>query len=340
MVAIKTSEAERFLSRDLASFSAFLVFGSDVGLVSERIRRIVRALVDDPNDPFQLVRLSGDELVRDTPRLADEAQTVPLFGGRRAVLVDVGSKNIAAAVELYLSGPSSCPVILEAGPLKRDAPLRKTLERSKNAAAIECYPDGEREIGALIDAEAASAGVQIEPDAKSLLASLLGADRLASRSEIAKLMLYVHGRKVVGVEDVEAAVADASAQASDNAIDAAFSGDTEALDSAIQRLHLSPVDAGQILGSALRHATMLHRAKLSVPGETGSMPFRGGFSPRRKAAIDRQAAALGADALARTIIRLGEAVALVRREPRLAQNHAVRALWTVALAARPKRGRG
>ena len=343
MVAIKSSEAERFLARDIGAFSAFLVFGPDVGLVSERVSRIVKAVVDDPHDPFQLVRLMGDDIARDTPRLADEAQTVPLFGGRRAVLVDAGGKNIAPAVELYLATPSPSPVVIEAGALKRDAPLRKLVERSKHAAAIECYPDDERAIAGLIDGEVATAGLTIDPDAKSMLATLLGADRLASRSEIAKLLLYVQGAKRIEVEDVEAAVADASAQASDNAIDAAFSGDTAALDDAIKRLHLSPVDAGLLLGAALRHATMLHRAKLSGgPGGEGGhgAPFRGGVSPRRKALIDRQVAALGADVLGRTIIRLGDAIGQVRRDPRLAEDHAARALWSVALAARPRKGRG
>ena len=342
MVAIKSSEAERFLARDVGAFSAFLVFGSDVGLVSERVSRIVKTVVDDPHDPFQLVRLMGDDIARDTPRLADEAQTVPLFGGRRAVLVDAGGKNIAPAVELYLATPSPSPVVIEAGALKRDAPLRKVVERSKHAAAIECYPDGEREIAALIDGEVAAAGLTIDPDAKSMLATLLGADRLASRSEIAKLLLYAHGAKRIEVEDVEAAVADASAQASDTAIDAAFSGDTAALDEAIKRLHLNPVDAGLLLGAALRHATMLQRAKLSGPaGESGhGAPFRGGVSPRRKTLIDRQIAALDADVLGRAIIRLGDAIGQVRRDPRLAEDHAARALWTVALAARPRKGRG
>ena len=62
MVAIKNHEAERFLARDVGSYVFFLVHGSDVGLVSERVRRIVKGLVDDPQDPFQLVRLSGEEL--------------------------------------------------------------------------------------------------------------------------------------------------------------------------------------------------------------------------------------------------------------------------------------
>lgn len=338
MVAIKGSEFERIISRDVGSYSAFLVHGSDVGLVSERIRRIVKAVVDDPADPFQLVRLTGDDLARDTPRLSDEARTMPLFGGRRAVLVESGGKNIAAAVELFLETASPCPVVIEAGALKRDAPLRRAVERSRFGAAIECFPDGEREVASLIDAEIAAAGLGISADAKQRLASLLGADRMASRSEIVKLLLYAHGTPSIAVEDVEAAVADASVQAFDTAIDAAFSGDTATLDDAIRKLHLGATDAGQLLGTALRHAVMLQRGKLSGPGDAGG-GFRGGVSPRRKVLIERQTEALSHDILGRTIVRLGEAIQTVRTSPRLAQDHAARALWTIALAARPKRGR-
>ncbi len=331
MVAIKTSEAERLLGRDIGSYSAFLVFGSDVGLVSERVRRLLRALVDDPGDPFQLVRLGADDIAREPARLLDEAQTVPLFGGRRAILADGGARTMVAAVELYLEVSSPCPLVIEAGALKPDAPLRKLVERARKAAAIACYPDGEREIAGLIDTEVAAAGLAIEPEAKALLASLLGADRLASRSEIEKLVLYAHGGGTVRVADVEAAVADASAQGMDDALDAAFGGDTAALDAAVGRLHLGPVEAGVLLGAALRHAVMLHKAKLS--GSDGDPP-RGSLSPRRKSAVDRQLAELGAEALARMIVRLGETIGQLRRDPRLAPDHAVRALWAVAQASR------
>ena len=339
MVAIKSAEADRVLARDLGSYSTFLVFGTDVGLVSERVRRVVAGLVDDAADPFQLVRLTEGDLSGDAARLSDEAGTVPLFGGRRAVLVDGGGKSVAAAVELYLETPAPCPVVIEAGALKRDAPLRKLIERSRRAAAIECYPDGEREISGLIDREVHAAGLTIEPHAKELLASLLGADRLASRSEIDKLLLYAHGQASIGVDDVEAAVADASAQAQDNTIDAAFSGDTGGLDAAVRRLHLNAVDAGQLVSAALRHAVMLQRAKLG--GAAGAAwPARAAVPPRRKAAMEQQIAALGVDMLGRTVVRLGDALGQIRREPRLAEQHAIRALWTVALAARPRqRGR-
>ncbi len=131
----------------------------------------------------------------------------------------------------------------------------------------------------------------IEPDARDLLVSLLGADRLASRSEIAKLLLYrPRVRKAITADHVVEAVADASVQANDDALDAAFGGDMAGLDAAMAKLHLGPVEAGLLLGAALRHAVALHRAKLSGPGEDS--PFRFGLPPKRKAAIDRQLALL------------------------------------------------
>ena len=45
-----------------------LVFGPDAGLVSERVDALVRASVDDPDDPFSLVRLDGDALASDPAR--------------------------------------------------------------------------------------------------------------------------------------------------------------------------------------------------------------------------------------------------------------------------------
>ena len=338
MVAIKNHEAERFLARDIGSYATFLVHGPDVGLVSERVRRIVKALVDDPNDPFQLVRLSGEDLGGDAARLVDEARTVPLFGGRRAVLVDASApRRVEAAVDLLLSTADACPVVVSAGTLKKDAALRRSVERSRTAAAVECYPDGEKERAALIEAEAAGVGMTVDAEARGLLLSMLGSDRLASRSEIAKLLLYAHGAKAITADHVTGAVADASVQANDDAIDAAFGGDMAGLDAAMNKLHLGPVEAGLLLGAALRHATALHRAKLAGPG--GESPFRFGLPPRRKVAVDRQIATANPDALARTIVRLGEGIALVRRELRLAVDHATRVLWAVALSSRPRAGR-
>src|SRR4249919_1008960 len=106
MVALKGAEIDKFVARPDPTRPVMLVFGPDAGLVRERAEALVRASVDDINDPFSLARLDGDELAGEPTRLVEEANTIPLFGGRRAVWVKVGSRNIAPAVEALLGAAS------------------------------------------------------------------------------------------------------------------------------------------------------------------------------------------------------------------------------------------
>src|SRR5690606_18190844 len=212
MVAIKAGDVDAAIARPSPQTAIFLVYGPDSGLVGERVRRLVAGAVDNPDDPFQLVRLDGDEIASDPLRLADEAHTVPLFGGRRAIWLRAGSRNLAPALTPLLQAPpQDTVVIVEAGDLARTAPLRQLCEKSPAAAALPCYADSVRDIGALIDEGSRKAGVRIEPDARELLVASLGADRAASRSELDKLFTYAHGQSVVTVDDVAAVVGDVSA---------------------------------------------------------------------------------------------------------------------------------
>ncbi len=342
MVAVNSHEADRLIGRESAAYSIFLVFGSDSGLISERIRAIVKALVDDPADPFQLVRLSGDDVARDPGRLVDEAGTIPLFGGRRAVVVDAGGKAIAPAVEALMSGPAFSPVVIEAGALKKDAPLRKLVERSRTAVAIECFPDEERDVLRLIDEEMARASLAIAPDARQMMASLLGADRLASRSELAKLALFAHGAGTVTLDHIEAVVADASVVATDALVDATFTGDLRGLDTGLRKSMTSSSEAGTVLSAAARHAVWLHRSRLDLEGGGSAEAVLGqlgryGISFKRKGSIERQLKGATSGVLFRAVTRLGEAVGQARRNSDLAQSLAGRALWSVALSLRDRR---
>ncbi len=338
MVAVKSYEADRFLARPPAHMFVYLVFGTDAGLISERTQRIVAQSVDDPKDPFQLTRLNGDQLAADPLLLADEVYTIPLFGGRKGVLIEAGGKAFDAALTPVMNTPpGNCTIVIEAGGLKRDAALRKICERDKNAAAIECYPDSAKDVAHLIDSEVARAGLTIDPGAKAMLVSLLGQDRLTTRSELEKLLLYAHGESHIGLEHIGASVSDASALVFDHAIDGAFEGQFKAVEETAARVFAEGGDANMLLGMALRHAMMLHRARLdyeSADNEGGETRTRSTYG--RAGAAERQMRAWTSARLARAVSGLADAVGKVRREPRLAEVVAVRALWAVALAARSK----
>jgi DNA polymerase-3 subunit delta len=221
--------------------------------------------------------------------------------------------------------------------LKKDAPLRKLCEREKNAAAIECYPDSPKDVAHLIESEAAAAKLAISPDAKALLVSLLGQDRLATRAELAKLMLYAHGAGEIGLEHVEAIVSDASSLILDDAVNGAFDGDLAALESGARRALTQATDVNQLLGAAMRHALSLRRARLDAEGGGGAAgqgEARGGFSRAR--VFDSHMRAWTGAKLARAVEILAEATLKARLEPKLAEAIALRALWSIALAARAR----
>lgn len=49
---------------------------------------IINKRIDDRRDPFQFVQISGEAIAADPLLLLDEANTTPLFGGRRAILIE------------------------------------------------------------------------------------------------------------------------------------------------------------------------------------------------------------------------------------------------------------
>ncbi len=85
MVALRGREIDGFLARPDPKRPIILLYGPDAGLVRERADALMASAVDDPTDPFSLVRLDGDDLAAEPSRLVDEAMTIPMFGGRRAI---------------------------------------------------------------------------------------------------------------------------------------------------------------------------------------------------------------------------------------------------------------
>src|SRR3954449_1559311 len=165
MVALKTADINVFLAKPNPAQPVVLVYGPDAGLVRERAEALIRASVDDINDPFSLARLAGDDLASEPTRLVEEANTIPLFGGRRAVWVKAGGRNFAPAVEALLAAASpDCRVVIEAGELRKNAPLRVVCERAKNAVALPCYIDDDKALAALIDNEIRAANLSIAPE--------------------------------------------------------------------------------------------------------------------------------------------------------------------------------
>lgn len=336
MVALKAHEADRALARPDAAWRLFLFYGPDTGLVQERSAKLARASVSDPADPFQLVRMDGDELGSDPMRLVDEANTIGLFGGSRAIRVTATSKSLVSAVELLMATPPvDAIVVIEAGDLQRSNPLRVAFEKAKSALAVPCYGDAGRDLGAIVDDAVRASGKRIGREARETLLGLLGNDRLVSRGEIDKLLLYAGNDPEITVDHVEAVVGDSASRELDALIDAVFSGQIKALDLALVKISAEGLDAGVLLGGVLRYVLNLSRARLALDN---GKPAREAIAQMRLP-FPRMAVAEAAlrnwpmTRLTEATCQLGTAMAAARRESDLGRALTARTLWTLARMA-------
>ena len=339
MVALRGKDIDSFLARPDAGRPIILLYGPDSGLVRERADALMASAVDDPNDPFSLVRLDGDELAAEPSRLVDEAMTVPLFGGRRAIRVKAGSRSFASGVETLTDSPiKDCRIVIEAGELRPEAPLRKICERAKNAVAIACYPDTERDLAKLIDDELRLSNLKIAQDARATLMSLLGGDRQASRNELRKIVLYAHGQREITLDDVMAVVSDASDFKLDPIVDGAFAGQPAMVESEFAKAMIAGTYPGLIISAAQRQVAALHKAALLMEGgASASSAAESGF-PRlhfsRKNVVETALRNFSATRLVQVMDQLATAALDVRKQSSLAAVIAQRALMSIAANAR------
>ncbi|HQF72043.1 MAG TPA: site-2 protease family protein, partial [Promineifilum sp.] len=66
---------------------------------------------------------------------------------------------------------------------------------------IACFADAARDLDKLIDEEVKASGLSMASDARAALRALIGGDRLASRGEVQKLMLYAADKGEITAEE-------------------------------------------------------------------------------------------------------------------------------------------
>ncbi|THD46252.1 MAG: DNA polymerase III subunit delta [Bradyrhizobium sp.] len=339
---ITNATADAYVKRAPRETRFFLVHGSDEGLVRERVKALAATALQGEADPLSLIRFDGDAVARDPGALADEAYAISMFGGARAIWIEAQARDLLPALTpLFARPPEDCVVLVEAGSLKKGTALRAAFEKSDVAASVECYPDDRRSLAPLIEAEARAAGMTIAPEARDSLVALLGADRGATRGELAKLMLYARGKSRIELEDVEAIVTEAAPSSLDATVDATMLSDMAALQSGAQRFFADGGDAGFLVSRLTQRLTLLHRLRLEMergkPFEAALQTQPARVSPMARVALAKQAERWSAASAARRMPALAAVAGRIRRNPRLGEALAMRALW--ALASGLKAGR-
>jgi DNA polymerase III subunit delta len=336
---VKSHEADRYAANPPKGLMAALVYGPDAGLVQERTEKLMKSVVADLADPFNVADLGEAVLLADPARLADEAAAISMMGGRRVVRVRGAGNDLAELFEAFLDDPKGdALVVAEAGDLAKIGALRKLFDGHKTAAAIQCYPDSVRDLADVVRDALRAEGLSIAPDALEDAVSRLGSDRGVTRREIEKLLLYMHGHKQVTVEDVRAVMGDEAEARSESACDAAGSGDLARLDRELERLWVSDTHPAQVLRSAMGHFQKLLQAREGAArGESLDAVMKRLRPPvhfSRATGFKAQAQRWSSDRLSDALDMLLEAEAMTRTTGVPAQALTGRTLMNIAAMAK------
>ncbi|MCI4679940.1 hypothetical protein K9U39_16560 [Rhodoblastus acidophilus] len=271
MVAIAHRFADQYVLEPEKSRNLFLVFGTDAGLVSERSRLLLQSYAKLSASPQRTLHFSGDALASDPRVLLDEIHSLGLFDrSAPAIRISLGSRNLVPTLELIAkSAPFEAHVIIEGGPLKRTAPIRSWFEKHNFAVAIECYADQPKDLRRLVEAEFSAAGASIDHDVIELLLNVLGEDRLLSRREIEKLLLYAHGQNNISREHAIEILASHASTKSDELFIDAFKGDPTATISHLYSASARASEVNAIANNMLRIAMAFSHARAQLNGGAG-----------------------------------------------------------------------
>lgn len=257
---MKASTAQLRAAFDRAdpAIRLYLLHGPDESGARALIERLARALGPDA----ERIDIDPQALKSDPARLATEAASLSLFGGRRYVMLSgIGDDSVAALTELLAVERAGNPVVAIAPTLKATSKAVKLALGSPAAMAHACYPPNAADFDRLAAALASEHGLRTTGRTATRLVAASGGDRAVLTREIEKIALYLDAApdRPVALEDaaIDAIGADLGDAEIGSAVEAAIAGDAAALGSEIARLNEAGVAMVPVVRSLIRRLSTI-----------------------------------------------------------------------------------
>lgn len=352
VVKLSGRKINQFLERPTPDVRAVLLYGPDAGLVRERADGLVRGVAGDVADPFRVSELSPEEIAKEPARLFDEAAAIAMTGGRRAVRLRDPGDGLSDLLGRFLADPPGDGlVVVEAGDLPPRSRLRKVFEAADSGAALPCYRDEGRDLDALVREMAGKAGYRIGREAAAYLAVNLGGDRLLTRREMEKLLLFMgpvdsaaDGRaSEITLADVQACVGDSAERTLDDLVFALGDRDLPEIERILTRVFQEGAGWVSPLRAAARHFERLHRVAGSLRQGASIQSAAARLRPpvfwKFRARFERQVSDWSPEQLAVALSRLTEAELEGKRGRAPGEAVCAHAIFAIASLRPPRRSK-
>ena len=184
---VKEAQIAKALDNPDSAVRLFLLYGPDDAGSRALAARLERAMGPEA----ERIDLDGATLKEDPARLADEAASFSLFGGKRHIRVTGGDDCANAVVALLETEAVGNPVVMIAGALKPTSALMKAaLDHPAVMAFLGYKPEGAG-LETLAVSIGRTCGLRLPPSVAARLGANCLGDRAVLEREIEKLALYL-----------------------------------------------------------------------------------------------------------------------------------------------------
>lgn len=338
---ISPRDTNAFLTAPQKFGAAALIYGEDRGQVSQRIEQVMKAVLTDPNDPFNRVDLSADQLAEDPAILNDEAAAMSLTGDVRLIILreakDGMAKDIEAAMPALEAAGGQTFLLVGGNALPARGGLRKLFEGHKACASVACYQEEGANLSRTIQAALREHGMQAEQEAMHYLTEHLHGDRQKVASEVEKISLYYLGQTSLSLEEVMLVVDENHSRELDALCNAVASGSAGRASQLYTQLLREGESAIAVVRIVLNYLMRLYRVRcVMAEGESADSAIKSLRPPvffKQKDALARQVRQWSEQGLLAAMGRLHEAELNFKQSHPLPNIEVERALLFIAMKA-------
>ena len=259
---IQNFKIDQFCKDLIPSSSAILLYGQDYGLISERSSLIINSFfknISERQNTLNIIDFANSYILSNPECLKLEASSISLLHNKKLIRIrDVSDSSYNIIKDYFIKPYQDCLLLLLSESLSPRSKIRKLFETQDKSIILPCYSDDNKSILNLIDNSLKHEGITIDEEGVHLFANYLGMDRLISKSEIEKAVLYAGKDKNLDAKDIASFISDQASLGIDELYDYSLVGDLSKAYRVLARIQKEGVPAIQILRSFIRQMQSLY----------------------------------------------------------------------------------
>ena len=191
---IKTFEINK---KKIDKQNFFLVYGENEGLKKEVIQNLQKNLNGN------IDHYDESQILVDKELFYEKIFNQSLFEKEKLIIINRCSEKIYELIENILGkNISDTKIILNANILEKKSKLRNLFEKDKELIVIPTYKDTSLSLLEIARKFFYNYKISISQEAINLLVSRCNGDRGHLKSELNKVLIYMHGKKNINLEEI------------------------------------------------------------------------------------------------------------------------------------------